>query len=73
MIDLYSFLIIQPDLFNILITKIGSSLTIASDTYTNTLLLANLVAYFVIYFVIKLALTTYFIVLPKNFRKSGLF
>ena len=69
MIDLYTFLIIKPELLDLLIDKIGSSLTISSDIYVITLLIANLVAYIVIYLVYKIAMTIYYALVPRDIRR----
>lgn len=69
MINLYTFMIIKPELLNILISSVGSNLTIESNNYMLTLLVANLVAYIVIYLVYKIAITIYYIFVPKDIRR----
>lgn len=69
MIDLYTFLIIKPSLLDILINKLGTNLLIGSESYTMTLLIANCVAYLVIYLVFKIAMYLYRVLLTREFRR----
>ena len=66
MIDLKIFLIITQEQFETLIQAFNCNLNINDPSYMATYLFTNLMAYVVIYFIIKVCLILYFEIFKKN-------
>lgn len=65
LIDISNFFIVKPNHLDEIITQLGLNLTINSELYLVTLILANIFAILVIYIFIKLILY----ILKKLFRR----
>jgi len=65
LIDISNFFIVKPNHLDEIITQLGLNLTINSEVYLITLILANIFAILIIYLFIKLILY----ILKKLFRR----
>lgn len=69
MINLELFIIVKPEMLQVLASNLG----VTYDNNLLTLFISNLFAYLIIYIFIKCLINSYFILIPKRLRKAGIY
>lgn len=69
MINLELFIIVKPEMLQVLASNLG----VTYDNNLLTLFISNLFAYLIIYIFIKCLINSYFILIPKKVRKAGIY